>query len=115
RDDPHAAGRGSRDQLAEQIARSEIRTLVVIRNGSRVKRDDAATVQEQRVQLERSPVCDPRGDVQRQRVALIEVELAAASHRRVPWLAIGDQGSRQGVPARQSDQRSGRTGYKLPT
>ncbi len=57
---------------------------MVIGDAGRIERDDAAAVQEQRVEFERRPVVDPGRDFERRGVALVQVELSAAAHRFVP-------------------------------
>src|SRR6266480_2263296 len=82
--DPDAARAGRGGHLAEQVARAEERAAMMIRDVGRVEGHDPAAVNEQGVHTQRSPVLGPRCHVEREGVALVEVELSAAAHGGVP-------------------------------
>ena len=103
-----------RDHLTEQVARAEELAAVVVRDLGRVESDDAAAVQEHGIDLERGPVVGPGICVHGERVAFVEVDLAAAPHRGIPGFTVllcprlarrsddcGGGGNGQELPARQ--------------
>ena len=110
RDQTHVSRFRRSRQLAEQIARSEELAAVVIAHVGRIERDDAAAVEEQGVELQRRPVVDPTGHVERERIAFVEIQLAAAPHRRVPRTLGSGRVTRTD---RRDDQRSRRCRKKF--
>src|SRR6266404_7650381 len=59
---------------------------MMIWNLRRIECYDAASVDEHRINFERCPVVGPRVHIHRDGVALVEVDLSAPAHRRVPGL-----------------------------
>src|SRR5262249_39781371 len=111
-DETHAAGLRRFRELAEEIARAEKLAAMVIRHRGRIEGDDAAAVEQQRVEAERRPVVDPCADIERQRIALVQVQLPAPPHRLVPW-PVGGEAGRHVDGA--GDDRCGRRGQKFST
>src|SRR5437867_13367955 len=59
---------------------------MMIRNLSWIEYYDAASVDEHRINFERGPVVGPCVHIHRNGVALVEVDLSAPAHHRVPGL-----------------------------
>src|SRR5882724_3103995 len=59
---------------------------MMIWNLRRIECYDAASVDEHRINFERCPVVGPRVHIHRDGVALVEVDLSAPAHHRVPGL-----------------------------
>src|SRR5262249_13209945 len=75
-----------RSHLAEKVTRTQEFAAMMVRNLCRIKCYDAASVDEHGINLERCPIVGPPVHVHRDRVTLIEVDLAAPAHRRIPSL-----------------------------
>src|SRR5262249_3580795 len=75
------------------------------------KGHDTAAVQEQGVNFERAPVIGPGVYVHRERIALVEVDLAAAAHYRVPRLPVF---LRLQIARRSDDYRGCGNSQELP-
>src|SRR2546425_10605106 len=86
RNDMEVARGERRRQLAEQIPRAQELATMMVRNLRWIECYDAASVDQHRINFERSPVVGPGINIHRERVALVEVDLAAPAHRCVPGL-----------------------------
>ncbi len=82
---PLARGRG---HFAEEITRAEIRAAMMEGNLGRIHGFDAAAVDEHGVNLQRGPVVHPGVRIDRQRVNLVVINLAAAPHGGVPRFRV---------------------------
>src|SRR2546425_3380084 len=86
RNDMEVALGERRRHLAEQIPRAQELATMMVRNLRWIESHNAPAIDQYRIHFERSPVVGPLVHIHRQRIALVEVDLAAPAHRCVPGL-----------------------------
>ena len=96
----HPFGLGGFGEVAEQVAVPQELAAVMVRDARGIECHDAAGAEQEGVELQAGPIVHPPGDVELDRVALVEIRLAAALHGGVPGTGVigraEERGGRQG-------------------